>query len=86
MGPPTDPRNEHGQEPVPLSRDREHGAALSARVRQDEGGWIVDIVLGDGATLSKWFPDAESARRYPTDLRSWLDGAANDRVARRESK
>ncbi|MGE5098546.1 MAG: hypothetical protein ACM3SX_01015 [Deltaproteobacteria bacterium] len=48
------------------------------RLVADGGGWIIEIVLGDGATVSKWFPDAESARRYPLDLQIWLESKRTD--------
>ena len=39
-----------------------------------DGGWLTVLKLGDGATLSRWFPDEEDARRYPDELTAWLNG------------
>lgn len=66
-------RNAGGHGRVQLSPDCEHSGVFPTRLVPDGGGWIIEIVLGDGATVSKWFPDAESARRYPLDLQTWLE-------------
>lgn len=52
-----------------------HGfSALAARVvAAPQGGWVAVLDLGDGATLSKWFPSEGEARRYPHELAEWLN-------------
>ena len=63
----------HGQDQVRLSPDYQHSELYPTRLVADGGGWVIEIALGDGATVSKWFPDAESAQRYPRDLQAWLE-------------
>ena len=36
------------------------------------GGWVSEVRLGDGASVSKWFATEEEARRYPRELAQWL--------------
>ena len=46
---------------------------FSAGVRPNpDGGWLAEVHLSDGATLTKWFPQEEDARRYPDELADWL--------------
>ena len=44
-------------------------------VRPDaNGGWLTEIKLGDGASLTRWFADPKDAYEYPHELASWLKG------------
>ena len=78
MGSKGDDRTAAGHGRIQLSPDCEHSGVFPTRLVADGGGWIIEIVLGDGATVSKWFPDAESARRYPLDLQIWLESKRTD--------
>jgi hypothetical protein len=52
---------------------------FSAAVQPDlNGGWRTEVDLGDGATLTKWFPTEVEAQQYPEQLASWLSGRARD--------
>lgn len=47
--------------------------AFSSSVRPNlDGGWLTVVNLGDGASLTKWFPSQDEARRYPNELAEWL--------------
>ena len=47
---------------------------FSSAVRPNpDGGWLTEVSLCDGATLTKWFPTEDDARRYPDELASWLE-------------
>ena len=35
-------------------------------------GWVSEVRLGDGASVSKWFATEDEARRYPRELAEWL--------------
>ena len=37
-----------------------------------DGGWLTVVNLGDGASLTKWFPSQDEATRYPGELAEWL--------------
>jgi hypothetical protein len=37
-----------------------------------DGGWLTVVNLGDGASLTKWFPSKDEARKYPDELAAWL--------------
>ena len=58
--------------PAPIRDTASLVAPFDAVIRADLEGWVTIIDLGKGATLSKWFPDEEHARRYPVELMSWL--------------
>jgi hypothetical protein len=47
--------------------------AFSASIRPNrDGGWLTVVHLGDGASLTKWFPSQDEAKRYPGELAEWL--------------
>jgi hypothetical protein len=61
------------------SCDASRVAVFSAHVTAHPGGgWITVVVLGDGASVSKWFPAEAEARHYPDELIAWLEGVAGN--------
>jgi len=54
---------------TPDATDRPFTAIVTTHA---DGGWLSILKLGEGATLNKWFPDEEGARRYPDELAAWL--------------
>lgn len=62
--------NEHAAGPV---HPETTIPAFSASVRPNvDGGWLTVVNLGDGASLTKWFPSQDEADRYPEELAKWL--------------
>lgn len=49
-------------------------APFSTSVHRDQDGWVAQLRLGDGASLTKRFPTEQEARRYPEELLRWLAG------------
>jgi hypothetical protein len=48
-------------------------ARFSASVQPNhDGGWLIVVNLGEGASLTKWFASQDEARRYPDELAKWL--------------
>ena len=65
--------SEHASTPPPTPRP------FSASVRPNlDGGWLAEVNLGDGATLTKWFPSEAEASRYPEELVEWLSRDRGD--------
>lgn len=63
-----------------MADEHAHGAAqpqttavFSASVQPThDGGWITVVHLGDGLSLTKWFPSEDEAHKYPEELAAWL--------------
>jgi hypothetical protein len=48
---------------------------FAASVHRDaRGGWLAEVTLAEGASLTKWFATEEDALRYPQELAEWLRG------------
>ena len=62
--------NEHATGPV-QPETTPHAFSASVRPNRD-GGWLTVVNLGDGASLTKWFPSQDEANRYPEELSNWL--------------
>jgi|RhiMethySRZTD1v2_1073278.scaffolds.fasta_scaffold20142_4 hypothetical protein len=63
--------NEHPRTPT-QSETTQSGIAASVEPNRD-GGWLTVVNLGDGASLTKWFPSRDEAQRYPAELVAWLN-------------
>jgi hypothetical protein len=46
--------------------------SFTATVRADGTGWVAEVELGDGASMTKWFSEKRAAERYPRELADWL--------------
>ena len=63
-----------GEHPFPKD-EPENTLPFAASVRPDErGGWLAEVNLGEGASLTKWFVTEEDAVRYLQELADWLRG------------
>ena len=62
--------NEHANRSV-QSQTTTPGFSASVEPNRD-GGWLTVVNLGDGASLTKWFPSQDEAKRYPDELAEWL--------------
>ena len=62
--------NEHPTRPI---ESKPTTPAFSASIRPNgDGGWLTEVNLGDGASLTKWFSSQDEAKRYPGELAEWL--------------
>jgi hypothetical protein len=75
------PGNRSNEVPPSMENERSQPPTLadatpkpfSTAVRPNpDGGWLAEVNLGDGATLSKWFPSRHEAELYPEELAAWL--------------
>ena len=61
----------------PSAHSDQTPATFSASVEPNrDGGWLTVVNLGEGASLTKWFPSKDEAQRYPDELAQWLNRGA----------
>ena len=62
-----------GHPATPAQSDLTHPSFSASVEPNRDGGWLTVVNLGDGASLTKWFPSQDEARRYPDELAAWLN-------------
>jgi hypothetical protein len=61
-----------GQSDVLPSHTRLLDRCRTSVTHGSHGGWVTTIDLGEGASVSRWFPEEQDAHRYPQELAEWL--------------
>ena len=64
-------RSEH--EHVAISSTGERTRLIAHVDPHPNGGWLAVVGLGDGASVTKWFAQRESADAYGDELAAWLE-------------
>ena len=60
------------QRPPLAHSDATHSMFTASVEPNRDGGWLTTVNLGEGASLTKWFPSKDEAQRYPDELAQWL--------------